>query len=73
MWLLQIAHEMDMIGHLEKTSIDVLPSKNQALCKYSTHVSNHYLSLNTVNTLIIIKSRENRGMHSTLYAFKFCF
>ena len=24
-----------------KTSIDVLPSKNQALCKYCTHVSNY--------------------------------
>ena len=26
---------------LIKTSIDVLPSKNQALCKYCTHVSNY--------------------------------
>ena len=25
-----------------RTSIDVLPSKNQALCKYCTHVNNYY-------------------------------
>ena len=25
----------------QKTSIDVLPSENQALCKYCTHVSNY--------------------------------
>ena len=42
-----------------KTSIDILPSKNYALRKYSTHVS----SLNTVNTLnshirVFIKSCE---------------
>ena len=32
------------------TSIDVLPFKKQALCKYCTHV--HKELLNTVNTLI---------------------
>ena len=34
-------------SHL-KTSIDVLPSKNQVLCEYCTHVS----KLNTADTLI---------------------
>ena len=39
------------------TSIDALPSKNQTLCKHSTHIL-----LNTVNTLISICDlpRENR-------------
>ena len=32
-----------------KTSVDVLPSKNQASCEYCTQVT---ISFNTVNTLI---------------------
>ena len=43
----QGAHSVTLIfsGALQhthnKTSIDVLPSKNQALCKYCTHVGNY--------------------------------
>ena len=35
-------------------SIDVLPSKNQVLCEYCTHLSNYQLSLNTADTLISV-------------------
>ena len=27
--------------HIRKPSVDVLPSKNQALCEYCIHVSNY--------------------------------
>ena len=46
--------------HIEEVRVDVLPSKNQALCEYCTQVSNYQLSLNTVNTL------------TCMHAFKFC-
>ena len=48
--LKQLMTKRNHIEHLQdsnfqrvpkQTSIDVLPSKNQALCKYCTHVSNY--------------------------------
>ena len=49
--------------YLNVTSIDVLPSKNQALCKYCTLILLH--SVNTLISLLefLIKSLEKGLVH----------
>ena len=36
-----ILYKVFCVGGSKRTSIDVLPSKNQVLCEYCTHVSNY--------------------------------